>query len=198
MRNIAIAVSIVWLTLFLSVALVFGQSPPQIPLTGNIGVQGSVAILGGTTVQMPSDANYTLTPAQWSNKTLIITSASSLTATRNIVAPLNKGQEFNVENSTTGGQSIVVIGATGTGVTISNGASAAVFSDGTNYIQKGGAVASAGPVGTVQVAGAGGSLSASSPAQVATSLQLSRFARFANQADIETVRFKRDGHYSGW
>jgi hypothetical protein len=70
----------------------FAQSPPQIPLTGSIGVMGSVAILGGTTVQMPSDANYTLTPAQWANKTLIITSASALSATRNIVAPLNKGQ----------------------------------------------------------------------------------------------------------
>jgi hypothetical protein len=124
--------------LLLAVSLsssLFAQSPPQIPLTGNIGVQGSVAILGGTTVQMPSDANYTLTPSQWSNKTLIVTSASSLTATRNIVGPLNKGQEFNIENSTTGGQSIVVIGASGIGVTIANGASAAVFSDGVNYIQ---------------------------------------------------------------
>jgi lysophospholipase L1-like esterase len=114
------------------------QSPPQIPLTGNIGVPGSVAILGGTDVTMPSDANFTLTANQWSNKTLIIKSGVSLTATRNVVAPLNKGQEFNIENATTGGQSIVVIGATGTGVTIANGTSASVFTDGTNYIQSSG------------------------------------------------------------
>lgn len=114
--------------------LLLAQAPPQIPLTGNIGVQGSVAVLGGLTVQMTADANMTLTPAQWSNKTLVITSAVSLSATRSVIAPLTKGQEFNVENTTTGGQSVIVIGATGTGVTIANGTSASVFSDGTNYI----------------------------------------------------------------
>lgn len=125
------------LLLLLSVSLsslLLAQSPPQIPLGGNIGVQGSVAILGGTTVQMPADANYTITPAQWSNKTLVITSAVTLTATRNIIAPLNKGQEFNVENSTTGAQSITIIGASGTGITIASGTSAMVFTDGTNYL----------------------------------------------------------------
>lgn len=107
---------------------------PQIPLTGNIGVQGSVAVLGGVTVSI-TDANFTLSPAQWANKTLIITSSATLSATRNIVAPLNKGQEYNVQNKTTGGQSIVIIGATGTGVTVTSGTSATVFSDGVNYIQ---------------------------------------------------------------
>lgn len=116
-------------------SLMFAQSPPQIPLTGNIGVQGSVAILGGVTVPMPSDANYTLTPAQWSNKTLIITSTASLSAMRSIIAPLNKGQEYNIENNTTGGQSITITGASGTGVMIANGKAASVFFDGTNYIQ---------------------------------------------------------------
>lgn len=120
--------------------LLFAQAPPQIPLAGNIGVMGSAAVLGGVTVQLSSDANYTLTPAQWANKTLVVTSAVTLTATRNIVAPLNKGQEFNVENATTGGQSIQVIGASGTGVAIANGKSTTVFSDGTNYIQVGSAV----------------------------------------------------------
>jgi hypothetical protein len=132
-------------------SLLFAQSPPQIPLTGNIGVAGSVAILGGVTLQIPSDADYTLTAAQWANKTLIITSAVDLTARRNLIAPLNKGQEYNVENNTSGGQSIQVIGASGTGVTIPNGASASVFSDGTNYIQVSGgatfAVSSSGTSG---------------------------------------------------
>lgn len=115
----------------------FAQAPPQIPLTGNIGIQGSVAILGGITVQMPSDANYTLTPAQWSNKTLKVTSAVSLSAPRNIVAPMNMGQEFNVENSTTGGQSITIIGASGAGALIQPGTTAPVFFDGTNYFING-------------------------------------------------------------
>lgn len=124
---------IISFTLIFTVAA-FAQAP-QIPLTGNIGVQGSVAVLGGVTVQMPADANYTLTPAQWANKTIVITSAVSLSATRSIIAPLNKGQEYNVENNTTGGHSITLIGASGTGVTVAAGASTSVFSDGTNYIQ---------------------------------------------------------------
>ncbi|MCU1223612.1 MAG: hypothetical protein JWQ42_1705 [Edaphobacter sp.] len=134
--------------------LLLAQVPVQIPLIGSIGLPGSAAILGGLTVQMPADANFTLSAQQWANKTLVITSGVSLSATRSIIAPLNKGQEFNIENSTTGGQSIVVIGATGTGVTVTSGTSATVFSDGVNYIQSatggGGAVASVfGRAGTV-------------------------------------------------
>ncbi len=90
--------------------LLFAQIPIQTPLTGNIGLPGSAAILGDTTVQMPADTNYTLTAPQWANKTLIVTSAVALTATCSIIGPLNKGQEYNVENLTQGAQSITVIG----------------------------------------------------------------------------------------
>lgn len=38
------------------------------------------------------------------------------------------------ENLTTGGQSIQIIGASGTGVTIANGTYACVQGDGTNYV----------------------------------------------------------------
>lgn len=148
------------LSLLLCLSLgAFAQSPPQIPLTGNIGVEGSVAILGGTTVALPSDANYTLTPAQWANKTLVLTSAAPLTATRIVTAPLNKGQEFNIENSTTGGQSITIQGASGTGVTIASGTAVIVFCDGVNYLQGsssgGGSTVPAGATGDVQLNSAG-------------------------------------------
>lgn len=106
---------------------------PSISLTGSINVPGSAAILGFTNVSMTSDANLTLTAPQWAANYLKITSTVSLTSTRNIVAPLNAGQQFTVTNATTGARSIQIIGASGTGVLVPNGATLIVYSDGTNY-----------------------------------------------------------------
>lgn len=109
------------------------QTGPQIPLSGSIGVPGSVAILGWASVVFPADANISLTANQWAVNFLKVTSTGSLTATRNVIAPLNTGQNFVIQNATTGGQSIQIIGVSGTGVTIVNGSTLAVGSDGTNY-----------------------------------------------------------------
>jgi hypothetical protein len=105
----------------------------QILLSGSIGVQGTQAVLGNVTVNYASDANLTLTAVQWANYFIELTSSVSLTATRELIAPLNQGQAFIIWNNTTGGQSITVIGSTGTGVTLANGQIAAVVCDGTNY-----------------------------------------------------------------
>jgi predicted flavoprotein YhiN len=44
-------------------------------------------------------------------------------------------QIWVVDNSTTGGQSLQFIGATGTGVTVANARRAVIFSDGTNIVR---------------------------------------------------------------
>ena len=55
-------------------------------------------------------------------------------ATRNLVAPLVKGFTWAIENSTAGGHSIQVIGASGAGVTIASGYTMTVYCDGNNYV----------------------------------------------------------------
>jgi hypothetical protein len=83
---------------------------------------------------MATDANITLTAAEARNQILRITSSVSLTATRNVVVPLAP-QIWVVDNSTTGGQSLQFIGATGTGVTVANARRAVIFADGTNIVR---------------------------------------------------------------
>lgn len=85
------------------------------------------------TPSFPSDANYTMVAGEFSCPILKVTSVGSLTATRNLVAPLTVGSFYMVFNNTTGAQAIQIIGASGTGITIANGKRALVYSDGTNY-----------------------------------------------------------------
>ena len=125
---------------FLALAFLTGLAqaqiaPPQINLSGNVGTQGFPLLNSGTII-FTSDANHTLT-AQESSATggIKITSSVTLTATRNLVLPTAYGklQFVSIENATTGGQSIIVIGQSGTGITIPNGQSATgVWYDGTN------------------------------------------------------------------
>lgn len=135
--------------IFLALVLCNVGFAQQIPLSGSIGVPGSVAVLGGLTVTLTTDANYTLTPVQWANKTLIIASSVSLTATRTITLPLNKGQEYNVINQTTGGQSLTFQGSSGSAVTVASGATAVIFSDGANYYQVSGSGGGGGVASTL-------------------------------------------------
>lgn len=83
---------------------------------------------------LATDANATLTQQEADNDIMDISSAVSLTATRDIVLPLNP-RMHTVRNNTTGGQSLRFIGATGTGVTVANGISTVIFCDGTNWYQ---------------------------------------------------------------
>ncbi len=85
-------------------------------------------------VSMTSDANKTLTTLQAASGILDVTSTVSLTATRNIVVPLT-ARQWTVYNGTTGAQSIQVIGATGTGITVAIGKRAILYADGTNIVR---------------------------------------------------------------
>lgn len=127
---------------------IIGQN---LTLSGSINFSsGNSPTLSYVAVELSSDANYTLLNTQYSKQILSITSSVSLSATRNIIFPLTSGASWYVTNSTTGSQSIIVKGVTGTGVTIENGNSAIVYTDGTNFIQ---AVTASGSASSVTWAG---------------------------------------------
>jgi hypothetical protein len=111
--------------------------PQQLLLGAPIGTTSGSA-LGAVDVVYPSDADFTPTTSgtqpESTNKFHQVTSAVPLTATRNYFLPLNEGQDWTIQNLTTGGESIQVIGATGTGVLVPNGALVAVTCDGTNFL----------------------------------------------------------------
>jgi hypothetical protein len=97
------------------------------------------AIVGRGNPVFASDANLTLTFTDASssqiarNLYLNVTSGVSLTATRDLIVPtVNK--TYVVENNTTGAQSIRVITAAGTGITIPNGRKMAVYVNGTSVV----------------------------------------------------------------
>ena len=103
------------------------------------GVSGGPYV-GGTypTVNFPTDANITLTANNGSvdqsrSMVLVVTSTGSLTATRDVIAPASASKVYIIKNSTTGGQSIQIKYATGTGITVGNGSTAFVYGDGTNF-----------------------------------------------------------------
>ena len=133
---------------------------PQVPITGNIGAAGQFPILFPRTFQMTSDANATLAYPFTIASSLKVTSSVSLTATRNVIGLTGLGFFTFVENATTGGQAIQIIGTSGTGITIANGAQALVWNDGTNWTQVGGGGGVCCGALTVQVAGASGALAA--------------------------------------
>jgi hypothetical protein len=105
----------------------------NINLGGSVSTTGT-SILGASAVSFASDANHTLSVAEYTNNFLAVTSGVSLTAQRSLIAPLVQGQKFDVQNSTTGGQSVLVIGASGAGVVVPNGSTLSVVCDGTNYL----------------------------------------------------------------
>jgi len=107
---------------------------PQINLTGNIGTQGFPLFNSGTLI-LSSDSNHSMTAQETSAFSFKVTSTVSLTATRNLIFPSGKFPLGCVENATTGGQAIQVIGTSGTGVPIPNGSAiCGIWNDGTNYI----------------------------------------------------------------
>lgn len=96
------------------------------------------AIANFKSVVLAADANYVLTTANSAtdearNMGLNFTSSLSLTATRNITVPTSTKSYF-VKNGTTGGQSLQIKTAAGTGITIPNGKTALVLCDGVNVI----------------------------------------------------------------
>jgi hypothetical protein len=116
----------------------------------NIGALIEQAIAGYTTVLMATDADKTLTALNGATDEarsmgLRITSTPSLTASRNIIVP-SVSKLYVVKNSTTGGQSIVVKTAAGSGVTVGNGKSTIVVCDGVDVSEAAGGTVPSGAI----------------------------------------------------
>jgi hypothetical protein len=103
----------------------------------NFGTAITEAITGVATANFATDANLTLgyanTNATQVFRNLVLNVTGSLTATRDLIVPTIEKQ-YLVWNNTTGGQSIVVKTASGSGVTVPNGAKAHLMTDGTNVV----------------------------------------------------------------
>lgn len=102
----------------------------------NLGTLLEQAITGYLSVAQGDVANLTLTTVNGGsdqNRNAIINVTGALTANRNVVVQ-TANKLYLIKNATTGGYSIVVKTASGTGVTIVNGASRWVYSDGTNVV----------------------------------------------------------------
>jgi hypothetical protein len=96
------------------------------------------AICGYSVANFGTDSDLTLTITNGTDSVgryhaLSATSSVALTATRNLFVPLNGGKTYVIANNTSGSQSIVVKGSSGTGVTIPNGYTVIVYTDGANY-----------------------------------------------------------------
>jgi len=116
----------------------------------NLGTLVEQAITGVQSITM-SDANYTLTNFNGTldearNAVLVVTGTNN--AVRDLIPPVVE-KLYTIANNTTGGYAIRVIGASGTGVNIPNGATCLVYCDGTNFVN-----GLSGSIGNFTVAGA--------------------------------------------
>jgi hypothetical protein len=132
----------------------------------NLGALIEQAVSGVISIAM-TDANYTLSNFngvvdEARNQVLVFTGA--LTATRNVIAPLVE-KTYVIKNSTSGGQSIQIIGSSGLGITIPNGVTIPVYCDGTNFN-----TANNGVVGNLSITG---NLTVSGSATLGTPLAVS-------------------------
>jgi len=93
------------------------------------------AVAGVQTITM-SNANYTLTNLngvsdEARNMVLVVQGTNS--GIYQIVAPLNQPKMYVISNQTSGGYAITIGASTGSVVTIPNGVTAQVYTDGTNF-----------------------------------------------------------------
>ena len=101
----------------------------------NLGTLLEQAITGVQSITMV-DANYTLTnfngvTNEARNAVLVVTGTNN--AIRDLIPPVVE-KLYTIVNNTTGGFAIRVIGGSGTGVNIPNGATCLVYCDGTNFV----------------------------------------------------------------
>lgn len=101
----------------------------------NLTVALEEAIVGRATATFPTDSDYTLpwtdTYASQVARNYVLNVTGTISATRNLVVPSIE-KPYIIQNNTTGGQSIIVKTAAGTGITVPNGKTALVYTDGTN------------------------------------------------------------------
>lgn len=103
----------------------------------NLTVALEEAIVGRANAAFPTDNNYTLpwtdTYASQVARNYALNVTGIISATRDLIVPSIE-KPYLVQNNTTGGQSIQVKTAAGTGITIPNGKSALVYTDATNVV----------------------------------------------------------------
>lgn len=100
-------------------------------------------------VAVTDGADTVLSTSQYNCHDLTFTGA--LTANRNVIVPLTAGGTWRGINATTGGFSVTIKGATGTGVTVATGSTAIARADGTNVVligSSGGGGGGSTPTGT--------------------------------------------------
>jgi microcystin-dependent protein len=93
------------------------------------------SVAGVQTITM-SNADYTLTNLngvldEARNMVLVIQGTNS--AVRQVIAPLNQSKMYVISNQTTGGYAITIGASSGSVVSIPNGTTAQVYTDGTNF-----------------------------------------------------------------
>jgi microcystin-dependent protein len=121
----------------------------------NLGALIEQAIAGVVTITMV-DTNYTMTnfngvSDEARNQVIVLTGVN--TAQRNLIAPLVE-KTYTVKNTTTGGFAVQIIGSSGVGVVIPNGATVTVYCDGLNFFPLNtGAVGNFSVSGNLAVAG---------------------------------------------
>jgi len=114
-----------------------GENPNTwgVVTNNNLGTLIEQAIAGAVTVVMP-DSNYPLTNIDYTSdqaRNMILVITGTLTQSRTITAP-NTSKFYVIRNSTTGGFAISIQRtAGGLSVSIPNGKTALVYSDGTNF-----------------------------------------------------------------
>jgi len=97
------------------------------------------AITDVGSISMSADTNKTLTDLDGSadesrSAVLEITSSITLTTTRSVIVPTSD-KLYVISNGTTGGQSLLITTAAGTGVTVKNGEKRSVYCDGTDVVE---------------------------------------------------------------
>jgi microcystin-dependent protein len=115
----------------------------------NLGGLIEQAIGGVVTISMV-DANYTLSNFNGvvdEARNAVIVATGALSAQRNIIAPLVE-KTYAIQNNTTGGFAVQIIGPSGTGVIVPNGSTVLVYCNGTNYLPL-----NTGSAGNFRVAG---------------------------------------------
>lgn len=167
----------------------------------NIGTAIEQAITGLSNPIFTSDANLTidltdlLGPAPQVPRALVlnVTSTGALTATRALVVPTIEKQ-YLVQNNTSGGQSITVKTAAGTGITVPNGAKMHLYVNGVNVIDAvthfssltlGAALpVTSGGTGTTTSTGTGSSVLSNSPTLVTPALGTPASATLTNATGL--------------
>lgn len=167
----------------------------------NIGTAIEQAITGLSNPVFATDATLTLTltdllgPALQVPRALVlnVTSVGSLTATREMVVPTIEKQ-YLVQNNTSGGQSITVKTAAGTGITVPNGTKMHLYVNGVNVIDAvthfssltlGAALpVTSGGTGTTTSTGTGSNVLSNSPTLVTPALGTPASATLTNATGL--------------